>query len=82
MNVVYLSHAQLQPGAMGKRLKRLMRDLEAHGCKTRLRYGAKRLDFEILDREERWIVLGGLGNLFKAYEDAVAWSPNFKEKKV
>lgn len=73
----YLSHAHLKPGATTRRIKALVRDLEFYGCTVHVHYGARRIDFEVADRMERWILLGGLARLLLQYEDILCWHPNF-----
>ena len=77
---MYNSRAWIQPQASGKRLRMLVHDLKASGCKVRLCYGAKRVDFDVPEREMRWIVLGGLSRLLHQYDDVVSWTPNFQEQ--
>jgi hypothetical protein len=73
----YKSHAQLKPTASATRLKALVRDLEFYGFTVHVHYGAKRIDVELADNLERWIVLGGLARLLADYEDVLSWHPNF-----
>jgi hypothetical protein len=75
--MIYLSHAHLKPGAVPSRVKALKHDLEAHGCVIHVHYGARRMDIKLDDALERWIILGGLANLFANYQDTVKWHPNF-----
>jgi hypothetical protein len=73
----YLSHAHLKTTATPRRMKELVRDLEFYGCTVHVHYGAKRIDFEVAEHMERWIVLGGLASLLSRYEDILCWHPNF-----
>jgi hypothetical protein len=74
---MYLSHAQLKPGAVPSRIKALKHDLEAYGCVVHLHYGARRMDVSLDHALERWIILGGLAKVFASYQDTVEWHPNF-----
>jgi hypothetical protein len=65
----YLSHAHLKAGASSQRIRALVRDLEFYGCTVHVHYGARRIDFEVAARMERWIVLGGLASLVSRYDD-------------
>jgi hypothetical protein len=75
----YLSHAHLKPEATTHRIKALVRDLEFYGCTVHVHYGAKRVDFEVADRMERWILLGGLARLLSRHDDILYWHPNFTQ---
>jgi hypothetical protein len=73
----YLSHAHLKANATPTRIRALVRDLEFYGCTVHVHYGARRIDFEVAARMERWILLGGLASLLSRYEDILWWHPNF-----
>ncbi len=73
----YRSHAHLKSTATAARLRALVRDLEFYGCTVHIHYGARRIDFEVAERLERWIVLGGLARLLGRYDDVLYWHPNF-----
>lgn len=73
----YKSHAYLKTNATPARIKALLRDLTSYDCAAHLHYGAKRLDLEVAEHMERWIVLGGLARLLERYHDILAWQPNF-----
>jgi hypothetical protein len=78
----YKTHAHLKPTATATRVKALVRDLKFYGCTTHVHYGAKRIDVELADHLERWIVLGGLARLLESYNDVVGWHPNFTHEAV
>jgi hypothetical protein len=73
----YLSHAHLKANATPNRIKALVRDLEFYGCAVHVHYGARRIDFEVAARMERWILVGGLARLLSQYDDILCWHPNF-----
>lgn len=73
----YQSHAHLKPTATAIRIKGLVRDLSFYGCKVHLHYGARRVDVEVAEDLERWILLGGLARLLASYDDVLSWQPNF-----
>jgi hypothetical protein len=73
----YRSHAHLKATATPRRMKALVRDLEFYGCTVHVHYGARRIDFEVTERMERWILLGGLARLLSRYDDVLFWHPNF-----
>jgi hypothetical protein len=77
----YRSHARLKPTATAARIKELVRDLGFYGCTVHVHYGARRIDFEVAERLERWIVLGGLARLLARYDDVLCWQPNFIEEE-
>jgi hypothetical protein len=73
----YRSHAHLKPTATPGRIKALVRELEFYGCTVHIHYGARRIDFEVAERMERWILLGGLARMLGGYRDVLYWHPNF-----
>jgi hypothetical protein len=73
----YKTYALLKPSATPRRIKALVCDLEGYGCKVQVHYGAKRIDLEVPEPMERWIVLGGLAGLLSQYEDVLSWHPHF-----
>jgi hypothetical protein len=75
----YRSHAHLKANATPKRIRALVRDLEFYGCTVHVHYGAKRVDFEVVECMERWILLGGLARLLARYADVLYWHPNFTQ---
>lgn len=77
----YRSHAHLKPTATAARLKALVCDLEFYGCTVHIHYGARRIDFEVAESLERWIVLGGLARLLGCYDDVLSWHPNFIQEE-
>lgn len=73
----YSSHAHLTAKATPPRIKALVRDLEFYGCRVHVHYGARRMDIDLPERLERWIVLGGLARVLERYDDILYWHPNF-----
>ncbi len=75
----YKSHAYLKTTVTPARIKALIQDLELFDCTAHVHYGAKRLDLEVAEHMERWIVLGGLAKLLEGYTDILVWKPNFTQ---
>lgn len=73
----YRSHAHLKATVTPRRIKALVCDLEFYGCTVHVHYGAKRIDIDVPERLERWIVLGGLARVLGRYDDILCWHPNF-----
>jgi hypothetical protein len=75
----YKTHAYLKVEATPERIKALLRELRPYTCKVEVHYGAKRLDLELDERLERWILIGGLARLLVNFEDILMWQPNFTQ---
>jgi hypothetical protein len=75
----YKTHAHLKAEATPTRIKALLRELRPYNCKVEMHYGAKRLDLELDESLERWILIGGLARLLANFEDILMWQPNFTQ---
>jgi hypothetical protein len=76
----YSSHAHLTAQATLPRIRALVRDLEFYGCTVHVHYGARRIDIDVPERLERWIVLGGFARVLGRYDDILCWHPNFSNQ--